>query len=233
MPINSIEKLATIPTNKCQAKNISLADQRGIIMPEFLFAFIVSLLLCCLVFMFAYSFVTTEVVQYMAFSVARAAASADQSPEDQETAANRKFERLQKAPVWSYIFQGEWFTVSKPEVKIAKTPSDFFNSYGNPNPEKDNRIPDTGVRIPVTINLLSKDFPMLGSTYLEDPDEFSTFVTGFVFREPSSSECMEKNVKLRMTGGITDLDPRFTNGATQFNNATAAQGYVPLEDNGC
>ncbi len=209
-----------------------LCNNSGLVLSEFLFSFIVSIILCSLIYMMAFSFSITEIVQYMAYSTSRAASAADLNPTEQEANGQRKFDSFKKDQLWRFLFDSDWFTVGTPQFKTGKDESDYFRQYEGPNSEVYQRIPPTGVIVPLELKLLSKDFPFLGSTYLEDPEEFSANITAFLFREPSTEECQDLNIKRRMPA-IMGLDSRFSNGSSQLNSGTADTGYAAIEDNGC
>lgn len=212
-----------------------IKNNQGFLAADFLFAITISAGLMAVLFAITYTLCVTEVVQYMAFSVARAQSASHVSPAAQEDAGRRKYQKLIGEPRLQSLFASGWFSVPKPnQIEIAQgdaPPSNGRNltsdySQGG-DTTGDMAIPFHGVRIRFAANMLNFNVPFIGKTSSEDAEDgaFSAMITGFLIREPSQLEC--QNFMMDRGKAILALDPRFQ------NSGSNGQVTTFTEDNGC
>lgn len=205
-----------------------MQNSRGMISAEFIFALVLCVGLCIVLFSLNFTLSMAEVAQYIAFSSARAHAAGHVDQDKQEQLAKDKFNELINNPVLKPLFNkadGGWFKLTDFEVRGAgPSGRDFSSDY----PITEDRVPQVGVRFNFVPKLLNLKIAFLGSTS-EDPsgNSFSAKVTGFLIREPTQKECWELQVKERYKA-IMNLDARF-----KVLGASGINKYTPLEDNGC
>jgi hypothetical protein len=201
-------------------------NSRGMISAEFIFALVLCVGLCIVLFSLNFTLSMAEVAQYIAFSSARAHAAGHVDQDKQEQLAKDKFNELLNNPVLKPLFNnadGGWFKLADLEVTGGGVPGQSFNSD---YPNQDDRVPQVGVRFNFFPKLLNLKIGFLGSTS-EDGEGFSAKITGFLIREPTQKECWELQVKGRYET-ILNLDPRY-----KILGDSGKAKYVPMEDNGC
>jgi hypothetical protein len=204
-----------------------ISNPRGIISADFIFALILCVGLCVVLFSLNFTLSMAEVAQYIAFSAARAHASGHIDQDKQKVMGTNKYQELINNPVLKPLFNspnGGWFKLVGFEIKGGgASDGGFFDDY----PKSETRVPQVGVRFKFIPTLLSRKIPFLGSTS-EDGTEnsFSANVTGLLIREPSMKECKDQ-VSARYKN-ILDLDERY-----KQLGAASQDKYFPLEDNGC
>lgn len=193
---------------------------------EFIFALVLCVGLCIVLFSLNFTLSMAEVAQYIAFSSARAHAAGHVDQTKQEQLAKDKFNQLINNPVLKPLFNnpdGGWFKLADLEVAGGGPSGQSFNSD---YPSEDDRVPQVGVRFGFYPKLLNLKIGFLGSTS-EDGEGFSAKLTGLLIREPTQQECWELQVKGRYEA-ILNLDPRY-----KLLGDTGKSKYIPMEDNGC
>lgn len=198
----------------------------GFLSADFLFSLIIGITASMMLFALCFTFSTIEIAQYVAFSVARAHLAGHEQVERQTLLANNKFEHLTKRTMLGLLFRkGGWFELKPPEIRNGINNNDFSSDYEY----KENRVPQTGVRLEFTAKILNFKIPFLGKSS-EDDKPFSAKVTGLLFREPTSQECRDQLKNTSRYRAILNLDRRFSAlDPSQGSNPA----YFPLEDNGC
>lgn len=213
-------------------KNI-LRNRQGFLSVDFLFAMILAAVMCMLMFAFTTTLSMIEIAQYIAFSTARIHAAAHETPEIQQQLARAKFESYKSArlfPSLSRLLTNDWFDMDSKslEIKAGGSSGTFNSDYGF----EPDRLPQTGVRFRLQAKLLKMNLPFMGS--IDRDDEFSTRLTGFIFREPSAKECRDQMTYEARFRTILNLDPRFNRLIGDQRQVDSPQtSYFPLEDNGC
>ncbi len=198
-------------------------SQNGFITIEFMFALLLSLTLTYFMVAMTVTLSTTSLLQYIAFSSARAGSGAHLTNDLQRTAAINKFNSLVSGPALSGMLDSGWFSVGAPDVRQGGTNGTTFQAeYGGAFP----REIFHGVRTTLTVNVLKMRIPFVGSINPEDGD-FILNPTAILFRETSFKECndfMEDRTK-----------KLFDASAFAGRFQSFRQGEVPViwEDNGC
>lgn len=196
-------------------------------------------ILCMMTFAFATTLSMIEIAQYVAFSTSRAHIAAHENQQRQTALAEGKFNSFTKAgvfPALSPLLLNDWFEIDPTSLDIrgggqgfgGASSSTFNEEYGF---ESDS-IPQTGVRFRFRAKILKMNVPLLGA--LSEEDDFGTWVTGLLIREPTSEECrktFETNIRFTAIKKL-DRHNRFQR-AVSIQDANADQSYFPMEDNGC
>lgn len=216
----------------------SIRNQRGFLSVDFLFAMTMAAVLCMIMFALTTTLSMIEIAQYVAFATARAHAAAHLDQDKQITQAQQKFESYiddKRFPALAPLFQNGWFSIIPKSLDVrggghptsGSSEASFNDSYGF----QQNAMPQTGVRFRFQAKILKMNLPLLGS--ISDDDDFGTYVTGMLLREPTSKECkaqFEPGARFRT---MLDQDGRFR-GLYQGGVPKAQQNaYFGLEDNGC
>lgn len=199
-------------------------NSRGMISAEFIFALVLCVGLCIVLFSLNFTLSMAEVAQYIAFSSARAHAAGHVDQGKQEQLAQEKFNTLINNPVLKPLFNnaGGWFQLKGFEIRGGGNSGDFNNDYSY----EEDRVPQIGVRFNFHPKILNLKIPFLGSTS-EDGEGFSATITGLLIREPTQKECWELQIKERYKA-IMNLDPRY-----KVLGSAGINKYNPMEDNGC
>lgn len=202
-----------------------IKNERGMLSAEFIFALVLVVGLCCVLFAMNFTLAMAEVSQYIAFSSARAFAAAHITPEKQVQLAQDKFESLRNNQVLRPILNrqdGEgWFQLENLEVRTGVNGDDYSGEYVY----TENRVPQVGVRFKFVPKVLNMKIAFLGSTS-EDGEDFGANITGFLIREPTQLECRRQMMQ-RYTQ-ILQLDSRYGTLGSRGSNK-----YIDMEDNGC
>lgn len=215
-----------------------LRDQRGILSVDFLFAMTMAAVLCMMMFAFTTTLSMIEIAQYIAFSTSRAHAAGHHDQQRQQELGQAKFDSFTNQgsyPALSPLLLNNWFEIDSRSFEIrggGQSSGGSALTFGDLYPENDFSIPQTGVRFRFRAKILKMNLPFLGA--LAEEDDFGTWVTGFLIREPTSEECrasMETNIRY---SAIKKLDAmnRFQQ-AVSIPNSRGDSAYFPLEDNGC
>lgn len=206
-----------------------LNNSYGMISGEFIFSLTMCVGFCIVLFSLNFTLSMVEVAQYIAFASARAHAAAHLDPNKQEQLAKDKFKELTNNNVLKPLFNNpdsNFFSVTDFEVRGGgQSGRNFENDYVSGD---STRIPQIGVRFTFIPRLLNIKMAFLGSTTDDDnPNGFSSKITGFLIREPTQSECWNLQIKERYSN-ILKLDPRY-----QILGGSNTSKYIPTEDNGC
>lgn len=198
-----------------------VSNERGLITIDFIFAFVLVFSLTILLFALSLTLSVIEITQYITFASARNYFAAHVSQEAQTDLAKRKFDQLVKLPVFRPLFKGEWFRLSSPEV--GREADQRFQQEYPDNLAGPTGTVFAGVRVTLTAKVLEMRIPFFGPTF-DQEDGFTTRISTFLAREPSTQECVE--VTLRRYNFLRTLDPRY---------ATPPEiGYADrMGDNGC
>ena len=196
---------------------------------DFIFALVLCVGLCIVLFSLNFTLSMAEVAQYIAYSAARAHAASHIDQDKQKQMGENKFKELIDNPVLKPLFNnpsGGWFKLVGLEIKGGGPNG---GSFGDEYPKNENRVPQVGIRFKFIPKLLDRKMPILGSTSEDGNGEsFSANVTGFMIREPNMKEC-QKQVEERYNL-ILALDPE---GRYKQLGEAKKDRYFPLEDNGC
>lgn len=201
-------------------------NSRGMLSAEFIFALVLCVGLCIVLFSLNFTLSMAEVAQYIAFSSARAHAAGHLDQDKQQQLAKDKFNELLNNPILKPLFNnsdGGWFKLADLEVAGGGASGMSFNSD---YPNEENRVPQVGVRFNFYPKILNLKIGFLGSTS-EDGEGFSAKITGFLIREPTQKECWELQIKSRYEA-VLNLDSRY-----KVLGDTRKNKYAPMEDNGC
>jgi len=202
-----------------------LRNNSGFLSADFLFSIIIGITVSLMLFTICFTFTTVEIAQYVAFSVGRAHSAAHEDEQKQAQMANNKYEYLTKKTMIGLLFRPSgWFELKRPDIRSGLN-NQNFSEY----PYKENRIPQTGVRMDFVAKIMNFKVAFLGKSS-EDDTPFTARVTGLLFREPTSKECQEQMKNTNRYSAILNLDQRFNVlDPSRGNNPS----YFPLEDNGC
>lgn len=197
-------------------------SQRGFITIEFIFALCLSLTLTYFMIAMTITLSTTSLMQYFAYSSARAGSAANINPDLQRTAARNKFNSLIGGPALAPMLDSGWFSVTAPDIRQGINGATFENDLGGVDP----RPVFHGVRTTLLVNVLKMRIPFVGSINPEDGD-FVLNPTAVVFRESSFKECNDF-MEVR-TQNLFEA-PSFGGRLQSFR-----QGQISTiwEDNGC
>ncbi|MEK6772657.1 MAG: hypothetical protein AABY64_01845 [Bdellovibrionota bacterium] len=207
-------------------KQNRLNNNAGFLSADFLFSIVIGITVSMMLFALCFTFSTIEISQYVAFSVSRAHMAGHDDPDKQTLMANNKYEYLTKKTMIGLLFRpNSWFELRKPDIRSGLDNRTFGADYEY----KDDRVPQTGVRLDFVAKILNFNVAFLGKSS-EDDKPFTARVTGLLFREPSSKECREQMKNINRYSAILNLDRRFGVLDSSRGNNPA---YFPLEDNGC
>lgn len=197
--------------------------QRGFITIEFMFALLLSLTLTYFMVAMTVTLSTTSLLQYIAFSAARAGAAANITNELQRTAALNKFNSLVAGPALSGMLDSGWFSLGTPDIRQGGVNGTTFQvEYGGSEP----REIFHGVRTTLIVNVLKMRIPFVGSIQPEDGD-FVLNPTAILFRETSFKEC--NDFMEDRTQKLFDASAF----AGRFQSFRQNDVAVIWEDNGC
>lgn len=219
-----------------------LRNNRGILTVDFLFAMAVSGVMCVLMFAFSSTLALIEISQYIAFSTARVQAAGHLTQAKQFNQARDKFASFidpKAYPGLAPLLLNGWFEVDQKSVQIrgggsASTASgsgDFSQEYGYEN----NSLPQIGVRFIFKAPVLKFNIPLVGK--VGEENDFGTYITGMIFREPSSEECSSQMTEDIRFKAVQGLDGRYqsiySSGMYGGRHTPKADSYFAMEDNGC
>lgn len=220
-----------------------LTNNRGILSIDFLFAMTMSALLCLMMFAFTTTLSMIEIAQYVAFSTTRAHAAAHQDQARQVATATNKFKSFSlpaNFPSLSVLFNNGWFELDQKSLDIRGGGQGSASSSGGLNFNEEygtaGNIPQYGVRFRFNAKILKMNIPLLGE--IADDDDFGTWVTGLMIREPTTEECTKSMAMSVRYQAIKRLDTqgryqRAINGVQANGGHPNDRDYLPLEDNGC
>lgn len=224
--------LKILSHQQMQNRKSVLRNNRGILTIDFLIAMTLAFGLVIMMFAFATSLTMIEVAQYMAYSAARAHSAAHLTQEKQVQMGKQKFESYldkKKFAGLAPLLRNGWFDVNAKTLEIrgggksgmGSGDTTFNSDYGY----RQNALPQMGVRFKFQAKLLQLKLPLVGA--IDGDDEFGTFITGLMLREPSTEECKNQMQMEQRFKAIKALDGRFS------TNAVVDTAYFPMEDNGC
>lgn len=201
-----------------------MKSQKGFITLDFLFAVILIWGFTMILLRMSLTLTTASVVQYITFASARNYFAAHSDPSVQVQMAERKYTELLQHPVFRPMFANNWFEVlEKPDIgDISKIKPGF-------SPGENNKF--WGVGTTFVAKLLDFKLPYFGSSDPEGDGEgggFETYISSFMGREPTSSECWQFTQE--RFKAIRALD---TKGAASYSTGSSLNAYNPVEDSGC
>lgn len=207
----------------CFSKKIR--NQKGFLSADFLFSLIIGITVSMMLFAVCFTFSAIEVAQYMAYATARSYNVGHDDVDKQQEMARNKFEYLMTKTYMGNFFGGDWFELKNLQIKTGLN-GDQFSEYTY----KENRVPQTGVRLDFVAKIMSFKVSFLGNSSEDADKTFSARVTGLLFREPSSSECRDQMKGQARGRAIIQLDSRYS----VLDSAGGSNPkYFGLEDNGC
>lgn len=152
------------------------AEKRGVLFVEFLFVFVISLLMIIYFFLLSMTFIQIEVAQYIAFKTAREYFLGNENQNDQRSAAGSKFVALKEGSALSaplFFEAPNWW-----ELEVL----DFGDSFGT---DSEDRGLFEGVRLQFTSKVIHASIPYIGGSGGEE--EF--IITSYLGREPTEEDC--------------------------------------------
>lgn len=202
----------------------SIANERGILTLDFIFALIIGISFTTIFFALTLTLSMVEVAQYMSFSVARTAFAANATPDAQRARGTLKYAELRARPIFRALFNRGWF-------KLSDTPdygdiTNGFNAEYSPDPSDDNAT-FFGARLRFEAKILNFKVPTLGATKTR-PDTGVANVQSFLSREVTTSECQAGFNRQRWSRILTM--PGGSYGGVPPN---AAAAVLVMSDNGC
>ncbi|MCB9025642.1 MAG: hypothetical protein H6625_04950 [Bdellovibrionaceae bacterium] len=219
---------------KYKKNSILINQNSGGITIDFIFAITLIMGLSAILLSLSLTLTVASITQYITFATARAQMAAHHTTDEQVASAQRQFNRLYSDPLFSPLYNGNWFQLSEPafllkpgDLKTFKT--DFPDVKLSPGQ------PDLFIGFAITFvaRILDFQIPFYGSTsdMGGDGSGFTTVIASFLSKEPSSLQCRDFGAerwkairKLNVNGG----------GADYSSFTTDNGGYVfYLNDNGC
>lgn len=206
-------------------------NQGGLIIVDFLFAFVLVIGIGILLFGLTFSLASVEIAQYLVWSTARTYASGNISEVKARQDANQKFDNLKKTFI---MFSGEdnsWFKLDSMVVGdlLVSDPDLASNLSGIEDKDntlkggKEKRQPWIGASAKLTWKLYSSlRIPFLGTVADGNKDIFTMPIRAFLLRHPAQDECQEFFRKKYEE--INRLEP--------FPSTNAVNAPA-VEDNGC
>jgi hypothetical protein len=199
---------------------VLLKSQKGILTVDYLFALTLVMGFTTILFALSMTLVVSEIVQYMTFASARAFIAGHVDPDKQKELGSRKYSELWSHNSFNSFFSNGWFVVPS-----SSKPGNYNRAYPVQGSPKLHYF--TGVQTQFTSKILDLRIPFFGSTSDQTSGGkekgFTSVISSFLIREPSSSECHTnfiserwKNIKsISPYGAYTTTDP------------------APIADNGC
>lgn len=221
-------------------KNV-LRDRRGFLTVDFLFAITLAAAMIMIMFAFTTTLTVFEVAQYIAFSTSRAHSAAHKSQDKQITLGEQKFDSFsdpQRFPALAPLLKNGWFEIEAKSLEIrgggagnyGTSDKNFNEIYGY----HENSMPETGIRFKLHAKILKLNLPLLGR--VTNDEDFSTYVTGLLIREPTTEECMGQMGAEQRFKELKRQDSRF-NGLWSNQKPqpvpSNTNAYFPMEDQGC
>jgi hypothetical protein len=214
----------------------TIKNQKGVLTIDFMFALVMAAVLVIVMFAFSMSLTMLEIAQYIAFSTARAHASAHLDQEKQTLMARQKFRTFlddRKFPALAPLLKNNWFEISERSLEIRGGGTTGANeaTFNEIYAYRQDTVPQTGVRFKFQAKILKIKIPFVGA--ITEDSDFTTYVTGFLIREPTSKECktqFELNTRFK---AILDQDSRFRSIYQGAMPKAQQSQYFGLEDNGC
>lgn len=208
-------------------------NNSGMIIADFLFAFVMVIGVGMFMFALTFSLATIEVTQYIVWSTARHYSAAQKNEIAARESAEKKFEALlTKFPL---LVNSGWFEISRDDLKIGELdvidPSFNINSDDKIN---NFRQPWTGASTTINLKLFSGlQIPFLGKVST-DPEAFKFPVRAFIIRNVSVDECKKFfKSEQRYEEGMKKLeDSKLAKEAFGPIQGTCDSGFCG-EDNGC
>ena len=151
-------------------------NNKGFLVFDFMFAFLIVIGMSMLLLITNYALSMMEVVQYMTFASSRSYYASDISEAEQKNSAIAKFESLREQKILKNLLNKNLFTVTTEHGDH----SEYFEDNNNKNL--------VGTKTSVSVKVLSKSLPLIGSAGSEN--DFQTTVISMLGREPSMTECM-------------------------------------------
>lgn len=217
-------------------KNL-LRDRRGFLTVDFLFALTMAAGLIMMMFAFTTTLTVLEVAQYIAFSTARAHAPAHLTQDKQVNLAEQKFESFQdpqRFPALAPLLKNGWFEIEAKSLDIrgggTATAGSGEKTFNGQYGYQENAMPQTGIRFRIRAKILKMNLPFLGR--LTNDEDFATYVTGFLIREPTTEECRKQLKYTARFQEIMNQDSRFRGIYSSVPNSKK-DAYFEMEDSGC
>ncbi len=204
-----------------QKRKKRFQNQGGILTIDFLFSTIVVFAISMVFAVMSITLMFSSVAQYVLFSSARAKASAHISEDEQLQMADDKFAELVQDKLKQFFVDNEWFELRKINFHVDDVED------ASTNPIRGRKF--YGVSALYVSKILDFRVPMIGNTTdgLGD-DEFSATMSAFIYREPSTQECLNFNrEKWRV---LSSQFPELNSGAFSLNTGAS---YGEEADNGC
>jgi len=207
-------------------------NQKGFLTADFLISLVIAITVSMMLFALCFTLSTVEVAQYVAFSVARSYSVGNVDIKSQKIKAQSKFDQIMKATTFGQLFNKQygWFELSNLEIKTGEN-QEQFDEY--PLSASDNRLPQTGVRLTFKAKILNFQVGPLGKSSDQNDGNFSTKITGLLFREPTMEECQDQMKVNSRYKAIKELDKRFEQLLQAQSTKADDSAYLPMEDNGC
>lgn len=200
-----------------------IRNQRGIITVDFIFAMVLVLGLCGLMFAMTFTLSIASLTQYVTFAAARNYFPAHINKDQQEKRAQLKFKELLNHATFKPLFKNGWYEVdADPNVgDQTKIITGFEAATQGVNQF-------WGVGTTFIARVLDFNIPFFGSSNPDgDGAGFTSYIGSYLGREPTTEECKEfiaarwENIRsLPASGGAA--------------YSTGGQGkYFPMTDDGC
>jgi len=209
--------------------------QRGVVVTEFIFSFLIAAGLSVVLFSLSYTLLVVETLQYVSFSVARAHLASNETPERQMEAGKKKYQALtQGDSAIANIFKSSWFQISPVDEIMFRQglsaegtggANDFSQDLGGGTSNPNMRF--QGISFRLVPKILNFNLPSLGGSNPENDDlAFETRINTMLIRESSQSECRQFFEKRKEVGAWRDA-------VEILNFPLAPEEFSIAEDNGC
>lgn len=199
-------------------KKLEKKNQKGVLTIDFVFSFTLILGFFSMFYMLTYTLMVSSVAQYITFASARVFFAGNIDVQSQTSLAEKKFDYLVNDTYFSAFFNGP-FELTNFEVRE-------FDEYSVRDSFRQKFI---GSQVQFESKILDFNVPFLGSTSSElEGDGFKAQLGSYLYREPTSKECMDFNEE--RARAILDLSSKFrTAEGFGFN----PDDTLVMADNGC
>jgi hypothetical protein len=198
-----------------------IQNQNGLMTLDFMFSFILIGAFSAVLFAVSITLSVTEIAQYIVFASARNYYAGHLALTDQQKEGQAKYAALLQNSSFKPLFSGNWFTLSK-TVDLSDHNADY------PQPYDEDTDTFVGAQAIFTAPVLKFSVPFLGSTSTND-QTFSTKISAWLMREPTSQECTAFNAN--RWNLIQALQSKYGQTATSSQNSALV--YATVTDNGC
>lgn len=207
-----------------------LANQKGQLTTEFIFAIVIAFGLFTLFFAMTYTFSVIEISQYVVYASARTHAASNLDKETQRQEGMKKFQSLVNSNGLKSLYSGSWFVFGPVSEQMFRQGEgeNFSNELSRPSTGNDEYLKVfVGLSVPFEAKIISSAMaiPFISSVSGDDDAAvFKTNINTMMIREISHKECL-KHMGEDRRAALKGL----VSGAAYYK----VDKYFRMEDNGC